>query len=126
MIKKVWDHIHANNLQDPTNKRNINCDDTLKALLGKDSISMFELSGLLKPHIHPLTELSTIDYKDFVETWKWEPEADASAAPAAGAGEEAEEGAEEGDGEEAEGEGEGEAEGDAGEEGPEGEDGEDD
>ena len=34
IIKKIWDYIKKNNLQDPTNKRNINPDDKLAKVFG--------------------------------------------------------------------------------------------
>jgi chromatin remodeling complex protein RSC6 len=37
VTKKVWDYIKKNNLQDETNKRNINADDKLKAVLAARS-----------------------------------------------------------------------------------------
>lgn len=51
IVKKIWDYIKANNLQDPSNKRNILGDAKLKALFGKDSATMFELAGIISKHI---------------------------------------------------------------------------
>lgn len=50
-VKKLWDYIKARNLQNPANKRNILCDDTLKAVMGKDEVTMFEMTGLLGKHL---------------------------------------------------------------------------
>ena len=36
VVKRMWDYIKANNLQDPQNKRNINADAKLKLVFGKD------------------------------------------------------------------------------------------
>lgn len=48
VIKKVWEYIRANNLQDTTNKRNINPDAQLAAVLGTTTtIDMFKMTGLL-------------------------------------------------------------------------------
>ena len=49
--KKLWDYIKSNNLQNPANKRNILCDDTLKAVMGKDEVTMFEMTGLVNKHL---------------------------------------------------------------------------
>jgi chromatin remodeling complex protein RSC6 len=38
-------------LQNPANKRNIRCDAKLKAILGKDELTMFELTGLAGKHL---------------------------------------------------------------------------
>ncbi|CAL9084780.1 hypothetical protein MUK42_31200 [Musa troglodytarum] len=50
-VKKIWEHIKLNQLQDPANKRQIHCDDKLKSILdGRDKVGMFEISGLLASH----------------------------------------------------------------------------
>lgn len=51
MTKKLWAYIKANNLQNPANKRNILCDDKLKAIMGKDEVTMFEMTGLVNKHL---------------------------------------------------------------------------
>lgn len=51
MVKKVWDHIKANNLQNPENKREIIADEKLKAVFGKDKVSMFEMNKHLSNHV---------------------------------------------------------------------------
>ena len=51
VMKKLWDYIKANGLQDPKDKRTIQCDAKLKAVFGKDSVGMFELAGLIGAHL---------------------------------------------------------------------------
>ena len=51
IVKKVWDHIKKNDLQDKTNRRMINADDKLKPLFGKAQISMFELAKIVNNNI---------------------------------------------------------------------------
>ncbi|MDD5478936.1 DNA topoisomerase III [Rhodoferax sp.] len=51
VIKKLWDYIKANNLQDAANKRNINADDKLLAVFGKPQVSMFEITGIVGKHL---------------------------------------------------------------------------
>jgi DNA topoisomerase-3 len=51
VIKKLWDYIKANNLQDANNKRAINADAKLKAVFGKDQVTMFELAGIVGKHV---------------------------------------------------------------------------
>lgn len=51
MVKKVWDHIKANNLQNPDNKREIVADDKLRVIFGKDRVSMFEMNKHLSAHV---------------------------------------------------------------------------
>jgi DNA topoisomerase-3 len=51
VIKKLWDYIKANGLQDATNKRAINADAKLKPVFGKDQVTMFELAGIVGKHL---------------------------------------------------------------------------
>ncbi|MDD2811532.1 topoisomerase C-terminal repeat-containing protein, partial [Rhodoferax sp.] len=51
VIKKLWDYIKANNLQDAANKRNINADAKLLAVFGKPQVSMFEITGIVGKHL---------------------------------------------------------------------------
>lgn len=51
VTKKIWDYIKANNLQNPSNKRNILCDSKLKTIMGKDEVTMFEMTGLVGKHL---------------------------------------------------------------------------
>ena len=52
VTKKIWDYIKKNKLQDPTNKRNINGDEKLKAVFGgKKTVSMFEMTKLVSNHL---------------------------------------------------------------------------
>lgn len=51
IVKKVWDYIKKNNLQDQKNKRMINADAKLKPLFGKGQISMFELAKIVNDNV---------------------------------------------------------------------------
>jgi DNA topoisomerase-3 len=51
VIKKLWDYIKANGLQDATNKRSINADSKLLPVFGKMQITMFELAGIVGKHL---------------------------------------------------------------------------
>jgi len=52
IIKKIWDYIKKNGLQDKTNKRNINADAKLKVLFGgKSQVSMFDLAKIVSQHV---------------------------------------------------------------------------
>ena len=51
VIKKLWDYIKANGLQDATNKRSINADAKLLAVFGKAQVTMFELAGIAGKHL---------------------------------------------------------------------------
>jgi len=51
VIKKLWDYIKANGLQDAANKRAINADAKLAAVFGKEQVTMFELAGIVGKHL---------------------------------------------------------------------------
>ncbi|HYG01445.1 MAG TPA: SWIB/MDM2 domain-containing protein [Chryseosolibacter sp.] len=52
IIKKIWDYIKKNGLQDKKNRRMINADDKLKPVFGgKGQISMFELAKVVNKHV---------------------------------------------------------------------------
>ena len=51
VTKKVWDYIKKNKLQDAVNRRMINADDKLKAVLGKAKVTMFEMTKLISNHL---------------------------------------------------------------------------
>jgi upstream activation factor subunit UAF30 len=52
VVKKLWEYIKKNNLQDPKNKRNINADDKLKKVFGgKSVVNMFEMTKLVSKHL---------------------------------------------------------------------------
>ena len=51
VVKKLWAYIRKNNLQDSQNRRNINADDKLKPVFGKNTVSMFEMTKLVSKHL---------------------------------------------------------------------------
>jgi chromatin remodeling complex protein RSC6 len=52
VVKKLWEYIKKNNLQDPKNKRNINADANLQAVFGgKKAVNMFEMTKLVSAHL---------------------------------------------------------------------------
>jgi len=51
IIKKMWEYIKKNNLQDQKNKRMINADDKLKPLFKKPQVSMFDLAKIISQHV---------------------------------------------------------------------------
>ena len=51
-VKKIWDYIKKNKLQDAKNKRMINADDKLKVVFGgKSQVSMFDMAKHLAKHL---------------------------------------------------------------------------
>jgi len=51
VIKKLWDYIKAEGLQDAANKRAINADAKLLPVFGKPQVTMFELAGIVGKHL---------------------------------------------------------------------------
>jgi upstream activation factor subunit UAF30 len=52
VIKKIWDYIKKNGLQDSKNRRMINADAKLRTIFeGKEQISMFELAKVVSKHV---------------------------------------------------------------------------
>ena len=51
VVKKVWDYIKKNDLQNPQNKREILADDKLEAVFGKKKVTMFEMNKHLAAHL---------------------------------------------------------------------------
>lgn len=52
IVKKIWEYIKKNNLQDKKNRRMINADAKLKPMFGnKDQISMFELAKVVNKQV---------------------------------------------------------------------------
>ena len=52
VVKKLWDYIKKNNLQDTQDKRMINADDKLKAIFDdKKQVSMFQMTKLAGQHL---------------------------------------------------------------------------
>ena len=52
VVKKLWEYIKKNNLQDKKERRNINADaNLLKVFGGKKQVSMFEMAKLVNKHL---------------------------------------------------------------------------
>ena len=51
VVSKIWTYIKRHKLQNPANKREILADEKLKAVFGKNKVSMFEMNKLLAKHL---------------------------------------------------------------------------
>ncbi len=51
VVSKVWEYIKEHKLQNETNKREILADAKLKAVFGKDKVTMFEMNKHLAAHL---------------------------------------------------------------------------
>jgi upstream activation factor subunit UAF30 len=56
VVKKLWEHIKANDLQDPSDKRQIRCDEALHAVFGQSKVNMFSMNKLIGNHLYPVDE----------------------------------------------------------------------
>lgn len=51
VVKQLWVYIKDNALQNPSNKREIMCDDQLRAVFGVDKIDMFKMNKVLGQYV---------------------------------------------------------------------------
>ncbi|MXO85937.1 hypothetical protein GRI38_07810 [Altererythrobacter aurantiacus] len=51
VTSKVWEYIKKHDLQDSKDKRQINPDDELGKVIGKDQISMFKMTAAVSKHL---------------------------------------------------------------------------
>jgi upstream activation factor subunit UAF30 len=52
VVRKLWDYIKAEGLQDRENRRMINADDKLRPIFdGKHQVNMFEMTRLVSKHL---------------------------------------------------------------------------
>ncbi|KAF5383477.1 hypothetical protein D9757_006126 [Collybiopsis confluens] len=52
VVKQLWNYIKANERQNPSNKREILCDNNLRAVFSVDKIDMFKMNKVLGQHLH--------------------------------------------------------------------------
>lgn len=56
VVSLLWKYIKDNNLQDPKDRRNIQCDDLLLKIFKKKKFTMFQMNSLLQSHYTPLDD----------------------------------------------------------------------
>ncbi|CAM1512007.1 Fc.00g095200.m01.CDS01 [Cosmosporella sp. VM-42] len=56
VVKKLWDHIKANNLQDPSDRRQILCDEKMQAVFKQTKVDMFRMNKDIGSHLYPVEE----------------------------------------------------------------------
>ena len=61
VVKKLWEYIKGNDLQNPTDKREILCDEKLFAIMKTKKVSMFKMNQLITPHL--LEKVDKADYQ---------------------------------------------------------------
>ncbi|KAI6791795.1 hypothetical protein KC332_g17832 [Hortaea werneckii] len=55
-VKRIWEYVRAHELQDPKDKRNIRCDDQMRAVFKSDKIHMFTMNKVLAGQLYPVEE----------------------------------------------------------------------
>lgn len=56
VVKKLWEHIKEHNLQDPSDKRQILCDERMQAVFKIARVDMFQMNKLVGNHLYPVEE----------------------------------------------------------------------
>lgn len=51
-MKKVWQYIRDNDLQDPSDRRQIRCDDAMRAVFKQDRVHMFTMTKILNQNLY--------------------------------------------------------------------------
>lgn len=64
VVSKIWAYIKSNNLQNEKNKREILCDQKLKAIMNKNKVTMFEMNTLISRHLIEKVDRSEYQHKD--------------------------------------------------------------
>jgi len=69
VVSKIWDYIKANNLQNPNDKREILCDDKLKAVMkGKNKVTMFNMNQFITHHLIEKVEKGSYQHEESEES----------------------------------------------------------
>ena len=55
-VKQIWAYIKAHDLQDPSDKRQILCDDPLRTVFKTDKIHMFTMNKVLNQNLYAIDE----------------------------------------------------------------------
>jgi upstream activation factor subunit UAF30 len=55
-VKKIWEYIKAHDLQDPSDKRQILCDDALRTVFKTEKVHMFTMNKILNQQLYAVEE----------------------------------------------------------------------
>jgi upstream activation factor subunit UAF30 len=56
VVKRLWGYIKGNALQDPSDGRQIQCDEQLQAVFKVARVDMFQMNKLISSHLYPIEE----------------------------------------------------------------------
>ncbi len=57
-VKKIWEYIKERDLQDPSDKRQIRCDDALRTVFKQDRVHMFTMNKILNQNLYAVEDIS--------------------------------------------------------------------
>lgn len=55
-VKKIWEYVKERDLQDPNDKRQIRCDDAMRAVFKQDRVHMFTMNKILNQNLYAIDE----------------------------------------------------------------------
>ncbi|KAF2842873.1 SWIB-domain-containing protein [Patellaria atrata CBS 101060] len=55
-VKKIWEYVKQRDLQDPSDKRQIRCDDAMRAVFKSERVHMFTMNKILNQNLYALDE----------------------------------------------------------------------
>lgn len=55
-VKRIWAYVKERDLQDPSDKRQIRCDEAMRAVFKQDKVHMFTMNKLLAAHLYAVDE----------------------------------------------------------------------
>ncbi|KAK1074841.1 hypothetical protein LTR12_002448 [Friedmanniomyces endolithicus] len=56
-VKQIWAYVKERELQDPSDKRQIRCDEPMRAVFKSDKVHMFTMNKILSPQLYPVEEV---------------------------------------------------------------------
>lgn len=56
-VKQIWAYVKSRDMQDPSDKRQILCDEKMRAVFKADKVHMFTMNKLLASHLYPVDEI---------------------------------------------------------------------
>ncbi|KAG9206099.1 hypothetical protein G6514_004820 [Epicoccum nigrum] len=58
-VKKIWEYVKARDLQDPSDKRQIRCDDAMRAVFKSDRVHMFTMNKILNQNLYAVDDITS-------------------------------------------------------------------
>jgi upstream activation factor subunit UAF30 len=55
-VKKIWEYVKARDLQDPADKRQIRCDERMRAVFKSERVHMFTMNKVLATQLYPVED----------------------------------------------------------------------